>query len=146
MKKLYYTKEERICTACKILKPFSEFNWDKRFNIPFSRCKTCFNARCAAYRQSNKGKKTYRKWAMSERGKEVRTNAWITWCKKNPHKNKAGYTVSNAIRDKRLKRLPCKICGNPKSEAHHFSYDEENWLKVIWLCKKHHVQATFKKA
>lgn len=40
------------------------------------------------------------------------------------------------LRDKKIKRKPCVICGSPKSEGHHEDYDKP--LKVIWLCNKHH--------
>jgi hypothetical protein len=144
MKKLYYTKEERICTKCNILKPFSEFNWDKRYNIPFSRCKTCFNERCKKYRHSKMGKQTYEKWVNSTKGKSVRHNAHFKWKNANPDQHKAVYYVKNAIRDGRLLRKPCEICGDVKSEGHHTSYKRENWLKVVWLCKKHHISVHFK--
>ena len=145
MKKLYYIKEERICTLCNLLKPFSEFNWDKRYNIPFSRCKQCFNEKCKQYRDSKLGKITHKKWIKSERGKQVRKQAFNIWKTKYPDRRKAVYYVKNAIRDGKLKRLPCEKCGNPKSQAHHFSYSKENWLNVIWLCKKHHTQVHFNK-
>jgi hypothetical protein len=144
MKKIHYTVNQRICTKCKILKPFSEFNWDKRFNITFSRCKPCFNEICRNYRQSKQGKAIYDKWVHGE-GKKVRDSARNRWVAKNKEKCRADYYVSNAIRDGRLIRLPCEKCGNAESEAHHDSYKRQDWLKVRWLCKKHHVEITFHK-
>lgn len=44
-------------------------------------------------------------------------------------------TIS-AIKSGRLKRKPCQICSDIKSEAHHSNYI--NPLKVIFLCRKHH--------
>lgn len=32
---------------------------------------------------------------------------------------------------------PCKVCGNPKSEAHHEVYFPP---EIKWLCHKHHVR------
>jgi len=55
---------------------------------------------------------------------------------KNPRKNKARQAVSNAVRDGRLVKLPCQVCGSPKSQAHHPDYRSP--LKVVWLCFKHH--------
>jgi hypothetical protein len=55
---------------------------------------------------------------------------------KFPKKNKARQAVSNAIRDKRLTRKPCQICGSMQVEAHHEDYNKP--LDVIWLCSGHH--------
>ena len=42
----------------------------------------------------------------------------------------------------KLKRQPCVVCGNPKSEGHHHNgYRKEHALDVVWLCKKHHDEA-----
>jgi hypothetical protein len=40
-----------------------------------------------------------------------------------------------AVRSGKLKRLPCKVCGDPRSVAHH---DYSNPLEVVWLCNRHH--------
>ena len=55
----------------------------------------------------------------------------------SPGKYRARGKVNNAIRDNRLKRLPCEVCGDPKSEAHHEDY--RRYLQVKWLCRKHHM-------
>lgn len=51
-------------------------------------------------------------------------------------KKKARAVVFVNIRNGKLKRLPCVVCGNLKSEAHH--PDHSKPLDVVWLCKKHH--------
>ena len=48
--------------------------------------------------------------------------------------------VSNAVRDGRLERWPCWICGDEDVQAHHVCYDPGWELRVIWLCKEHHGQ------
>ncbi len=60
-------------------------------------------------------------------------------CAKYPERRKARVMVGNAIRDGRLKRLPCEVCGDPKSEAHHPDYSKP--LDVRWLCLRHHREA-----
>lgn len=55
---------------------------------------------------------------------------------RNPDKAKARYAVGNAVRDGLLKRLPCEVCGNPKSQGHHDDYSKP--LDVRWLCFTHH--------
>lgn len=63
---------------------------------------------------------------------------------KDETKYKARTAVVNAVRDGRLKKLPCEVCQNVKSEGHHPDYRSP--LKVIWLCRKHHLEAHGKKA
>lgn len=49
--------------------------------------------------------------------------------------------VKSAIRNGRLiKSACCTVCKdtNTPLEGHHWSYLEENWLDVIWLCSKCH--------
>lgn len=47
-------------------------------------------------------------------------------------------SVRWAIAGGRLKRLPCEVCGNEKSHAHHEDYSKP--LKVKWLCGDHHAR------
>ena len=44
--------------------------------------------------------------------------------------------VRNRIWRGEMKRMPCEVCGNPKSHAHHDDYSKP--LDVKWLCAKHH--------
>jgi hypothetical protein len=52
----------------------------------------------------------------------LRTNAWNC--------------INNAIKRGFVTRLPCEICGNPRTHAHHDDYSKP--LEVLWLCAKHH--------
>jgi len=61
------------------------------------------------------------------------------WRKNHPEKVKAHRVVFVNLRNGNLFKYPCKICGNPKSEAHHQNYFKP--LEIEWLCKKHHVEA-----
>ena len=40
------------------------------------------------------------------------------------------------VRTGKLKRKPCKICGETITEAHHRNY--QDYLDIEWLCRKHH--------
>lgn len=44
--------------------------------------------------------------------------------------------INNAVRDGRAARLPCQICNQVRSEAHHCDYSQP--LDVMWLCAVHH--------
>lgn len=63
----------------------------------------------------------------------------LDWKRRNPEKYKAQKMVFVAVRNGTLKRYPCDVCGNPKSEAHHEDYSKP--LEVDWYCKKHHGEA-----
>lgn len=54
-------------------------------------------------------------------------------------KYRAHCAVNNAIRDKRIIRKPCEVCGELKVQAHHTDY--RKYYDVKWLCFKHHRQA-----
>lgn len=78
----------------------------------------------------------------------------LAWCHRNaylvrktratqkakyPDKFKARRAITDAVRRGKLTGLPCEVCGNKRSEAHHYlGYAKENWLKVRWLCSLHH--------
>jgi hypothetical protein len=56
---------------------------------------------------------------------------------KSPGKYKCHTAVSNAIKDGKLIKQPCEVCGT-KAEAHHDDYSKP--LDVRWLCRKHHLE------
>jgi len=57
------------------------------------------------------------------------------WIERNKLKRMAHHMVSNAIRDGRLIKKPCEVCGK-EAESHHEDYYKP--LEVTWLCIKHH--------
>lgn len=46
--------------------------------------------------------------------------------------------VRRALAAAELKPTPCEVCGDTRVEAHHPSYEQEDWLRVRWLCMPHH--------
>lgn len=52
-----------------------------------------------------------------------------------PIKRKARDAVHNAIRDGKLSKQPCEVCG-ANAQAHHDDYAKP--LEVRWLCQVHH--------
>ena len=54
----------------------------------------------------------------------------------HPGKERAYRVVFRALRTGKIIKLPCMVCGNSKSQAHHQDYRSP--LKVKWLCFKHH--------
>ena len=55
---------------------------------------------------------------------------------KYPEKYRARLKLREAVYKKRKKKLPCRVCGNVKSQGHHTDYRKP--LEVIWLCDIHH--------
>lgn len=63
------------------------------------------------------------------------------WAIRNKVKRLAQQKVSNSLRDGKLIRpTTCSSCGKTDCEiqGHHWSYLEEHWLDVIWLCTECH--------
>ena len=59
------------------------------------------------------------------------------WADINKHKKKAQWTLSNAIRDKKVTRgTVCEHCQSTGCDiqGHHWSYAAEHMLDVVWLC------------
>ena len=55
-----------------------------------------------------------------------------------PERIKARDVVCHAIKDGRITRGNCGVCGKTNAEAHHEDYNKP--LDIVWLCKEHHKQ------
>lgn len=53
-----------------------------------------------------------------------------------PKHEAARRLVRDSVRAGKLTKLPCEVCGDPKSNGHHEDYDKP--LVVIWLCRHCH--------
>ena len=63
----------------------------------------------------------------------------MRWRLNNPEKRLAHQAVQTAIRNGKLLKKPCEICGSLLNiHAHHDDYC--NQLNVIWLCHTHHME------
>ena len=92
------------------------------------------------YNNSKKCKETRQRYRDSEHGKKVIAKLNKQMLKKiykeTPERIKAKNAVIGAIRFGKMKRMPCIICGNPKTHAHHEDYSKP--LDVVFLCLSHH--------
>jgi hypothetical protein len=133
--------EQKLCTSCKQNKMMSDFYTHKGMKSGLlNKCKECVKERVRKHRNDNDSVREYdskryrenteRRIEMHRRAKQYRFDF--------PEKYKARTAVNNAIRDKRLKKEPCMICGNPKSTAHHEDYSKP--FEVKWLCYLHHAR------
>jgi hypothetical protein len=145
----------KTCKECSAQLPLSEFYAHPMMaDGHLNKCKACVRSRVKKHRSENLERiKTYDRlrskrqhrvearlcYIRSDAGKKAHRKACIAYDEKHPDRQLARQITSNAIRDGKLKRLPCEICGLEQSEAHHVAYDLP--LLVVWLCTKHHVQA-----
>ena len=56
--------------------------------------------------------------------------------KQYPERYQARQIAYRNVCNGKLRKQPCAVCANSKSESHHSDYSKP--LEVIWLCKKHH--------
>jgi translation elongation factor EF-G len=77
-------------------------------------------------------------YAKSDAGRRKMAAGRRAWEARNPDKKRATTAIQNAVRDGKIKKEPCFVCGAEKTDAHHASYDLP--LHVTWLCEKHHAE------
>jgi len=135
--------ETKKCFKCKKEKELESFYvHDKLRGGRMNKCKSCTqkDVRRRYYDPASKEKiiayekaraqKPERKIKKIEYQKNSRT--------RNPGKHKARAKISNSIRDGKLQKNPCEVCGDARVEAHHTDYRSP--LRVQWLCRKHHLE------
>ena|SRR3989338_5433494 len=81
-----------------------------------------------------------REYSRTPKGKEVqkRYNAKRRARKDGVMAQKANNDVGNALRKGELIKKPCMLCGDIKTQAHHWDYTKT--LDVWWYCNSHHRQ------
>lgn len=71
-----------------------------------------------------------------EKHQEEHRLSSIEQSRKHPDEVKARSAVNHAIRDGKLKRKACEVCGEKDAQAHHDDYNYP--FKVRWLCVSCH--------
>ncbi len=122
------------CVRCSADKAPTEF---------YAGDRTCKICRCALVRANRAAKvEQYRAYdnARASQPHRLALNRKIgaAWREQHPQRRAAQVIVGNAIRDGKLQRWPCEICG-AKAHAHHPHYGAP--LLVTWLCPPHHKAA-----
>lgn len=75
--------------------------------------------------------------AKTPEGKAYRAEFQAKWRKTNPEKYVAQNKLNNALRDRKIQKKQCQVCGETeKVVAHHHDYSKP--LDVIWLCRPCH--------
>ena len=144
---------EKECFKCGVTKDISFFyKHSKMADGHLGKCKECAKADVQLnYRDKIDQYKKYDQKRNQKRKEYIKnkTNEYIKnnkekvistkkeWLEKNALKKAAHIITSNMIRDGKLKKMPCIICGtNVGIEAHHPLYEKPTF--VIWLCGPHH--------
>jgi len=145
---------EKACFKCLQVKPLDHFYaHPKMADGRLGKCKECTKADTKANREERKD--YYQKYDRERaniprrvaareaysRTDEFRAShsaASAKYTASNRTRARANNAVVNAVRDGRLHRQPCAVCGESHVEGHHPDYSRP--LDVVWLCVKHHNQ------
>ena len=125
------------CFKCQKELSLSDFYKHKQMaDGHLNKCKTC--AKKDVHNHRDKNIERIREYDRN-RGNRQTKEYLDSYVAKYPNKYKAQNMVSNAIRDKRLFKEPCGVCGTEERlHAHHDDYLKP--LNVRWLCASHHRQ------
>jgi hypothetical protein len=147
----------KVCFKCGIEKDFSFFYKHKMMGDGYlGKCKECTKQDARKHRDDNLEKvkeydrnrpnaKERNKRFIESHKKRMENPAYREkvnkqrndWSLRNTVKRAAHIITGNAIRDSRLLKQPCEVCGLKKNvQAHHDDYEKP--LIVRWLCVKHH--------
>ncbi len=129
----------KTCPCCGAVKQLSEFQVRRASADGLTAaCKACLSARDK--RRANNpnrvaAREVYRKTEAFRVSHNAASKKYATATRV---RRKAQVALNNAIRDGRLTKQPCHICGELEVEGHHPDYSAP--LDVVWLCTKHHAQ------
>ena len=132
----------KVCFKCGEEKPLSEFyRHPTMADGDVNKCKDCARAYFCARRVSNADatrEYEHNRGSLPHRIAKTAANTRV-YRAKNPEKYKAHEIVNRAIRDGKLDRKPCEVCGSDKRvHAHHDDYSRP--LDVRFFCPVHHAE------
>lgn len=131
------------CFKCGETKDLAAFYRHPRMaDGHLGKCKECTKRDVKARYDSEPEKiRGYERKRFADIGRKARVAEYRRNLRlRHPEKYAAWVAVGNAIRDGRLIREPCQVCGTTEDvEAHHEDYSRP--LDVRWLCFKHHREA-----
>lgn len=149
MSRIYPSDPMKKCFKCGVEKERSEFYAHPEMKDGLlGKCKECCRADSRAHGTDkeydrNRAMLPHRvaarkAHAQTEQGKQSHAKALRKSAAKYPEKREATVALNNALRDGRIIKKPCEMCGNVKSQGHHADYSKP--LEVRWLCSTHHRQ------
>jgi len=126
----------KTCFKCGRAKVLAEFYKHKQMKDGrLNKCKCCTKNDVRKHREQNIER--IREYDRARGNRQSRAYH-EDYRKRFPAKYRASTLVGNSIRDGRLVRENCEVCGAVKTHAHHDDYAKP--LDVRWLCPVHHRQ------
>jgi hypothetical protein len=129
----------KVCKDCEVKKPLTDFyRHTGMADGHLNTCKECKKTASTLNRNANIER--YRQYDR-DRSKDPERIATArelaeNWKRKHKKEHLAQLAVQRAVRVGVLTRLPCMVCGEKKTVAHHEDYDKR--LDVLWLCEPCH--------
>jgi len=127
----------KACFKCRQKKSLNAFyEHSQTADGYLNKCKDCTKIDTQENRKKNINH--YRNYDKN-RGNRQDKGYVNEWRKSNPRKYKVQTMVGNYLRDGKIIKQGCEICGRKKDvHAHHDDYSKP--LDIRWLCPPHHKQ------
>ena len=128
------------CFKCGESKPLSEFYKHPQMGDGhLNKCKVCTRADTRAHRRAKP--EYYRAYDrdrfQNDLNRRIEQGRYSRrFRKRHPEKYRARTALNNALRDGRIVKQNCEVCGSADSQAHHDDYSKP--LEVRWLCQRDH--------
>jgi hypothetical protein len=127
----------KACVTCAGVFPLTGFHRDRqRKDGRMNDCAACANRKRLKWRYENleKAQASFRNWYKTHVAENSAKCA--AYQARNPEKTKARSLLNNAVKRGKMARLPCEVCGDPRSQGHH--EDHSKPLEVRWMCARCH--------
>lgn len=141
------------CSCCRKDLPFKDFPKCKNsIRGIYWYCRACVSTkekvRYELHKMERRERNRFLRKNLSEESKQKAREYEKSYAKKraiaekkrraaNPHIFQCRQQTKNAIKSGQLLQQLCSVCGSNKAETHHDDYSKP--LKVVWLCRQHHV-------
>lgn len=133
--------DTKVCAHCGEQKPFDEFYKNsKSADGKFYACKPCHCRASRNYMRTNPEIQRRRRERQREpQFQEYNRLKNRRWRAANPEAVRAHRLVRKEIKEGRMKRDICAICGATENiQGHHKDYAKP--LEVVWLCARCHAR------
>lgn len=129
----------KTCRDCCVEKPRADFYaHPKAKDGLLAKCKECHKAGVRKnYAEKRPQYQAYEAERNdTEKRRQFRRDAGRRHYWSCHEKARARTELKRAVREGRVQRQPCKVCSDPRSDAHHHDYSKP--LDVEWMCFKCH--------
>lgn len=143
---------KKVCRTCQVEQRLMDYYRQSNGTFMLD-CKACWRTKVRAnraanidyYREFDRARanlphriEARQAYAQTPEGQAALRRGSRAWELRNPIQKSANTAVGNAIRDGRLMKQPCEVCGKKEAQAHHDDYSKP--LDVRWLCTTHHAE------